>query len=216
MSGPLKNPRHEAFIQHLLQGKNATDAYAAAGFMPDGNGANASRLNRNPKVAARLAELQAGIAAETVVTVKGLINELEDARKRATDLKQLSAAIKAIEAKAKLSGLVVDKQQIEIGGPGSFDGMDDQKAICLKVADDLLKYEIEPYHDFRDSDRQRLADMWQECFDTFSLNSKKLIEEIHGRPLKASFKPPKALPHLNGKSRQGAKSAQRYSSGSSK
>jgi hypothetical protein len=203
MPGPLKNPRHEAFVRHLLEGKNATEAYAAAGFQPDSNGANASRLNRNPKVAARLAELQAGIAAETVVTVKGLINELEDARKRATDLKQLSAAIKAIEAKAKLSGLVVDKQQVEIGGPGAFDGMEDQKAICLKVADDFLKFQVEPYHDFRDSDRQRLADLWQECYDRFSLNAQKLIEEIRGRPLRSSYKPPKALPspYANGKAR---------------
>ena len=118
---PLKNVRHERFVQDLLEGKNATDTYEQAGFKRDDG--NAARLKANPKVAERLAELQAEIAAETVVTVQGLINEMESARKTATDLKQLSAAIKAIEGKAKLSGLLVDKKQIEVGGPGDFDGM---------------------------------------------------------------------------------------------
>jgi phage terminase small subunit len=122
---PLKNPRHEAFVRHLLEGKDATSAYELAGYEPDSSGANAARLSRNAKVQARVAELQSEVAATTVVTIEGLINEMEEPRKKATDLKQLSAAIKAIEGKAKLSGLMVERQQVEVGGPGSFDNLTD-------------------------------------------------------------------------------------------
>jgi hypothetical protein len=198
---PLKNPRHEAFVRHLLEGKDATDAYEAAGFKRDDG--NAARLKANPRVTERLAELQAEIAAETTVTIEGLINELEDARKKATDLKQLSAAIKAIEGKAKLSGLLVEKKQVEIGGPGSFDNLKDPRQIALALVDGCLEFRFEHYHDLNDGDRERLAEVYLECMNAFNEASEKLVEEVHARPLKANYKPPKALPppHANGRSR---------------
>jgi len=199
MPGPLRNARHEAFVRGLLEGKDGVDAYEAAGFKRDLG--NAARLKARPDVAQRLAELQAEIAAETTVTVQGLINEMEEARKKATDLKQLSAAIKAIEGKAKLSGLLVEKRQVEVGGPGDFSGLTDMSQIALRVADGMLEFQIEPYHDFREDDRERLAAMWQECFDTFSEATEKLIEEVRARPLKTSYKLPEALPDPLGNSR---------------
>jgi hypothetical protein len=192
--GPLKYPKHEAFVRGLLENKTALDAYEAAGYARDDG--NAARLSRNPRVQERLAELQAEIAAETTVTVQGLINELESARKTATDLKQLSAAIKAIEGKAKLSGLLVARQKVEITS-NVFERMDEPREIALAVADNLLEFKIEPCHDFRDDDRERLADIWQQCFDALSEASEKLIEEIRSRPLRASYKPPKQLPPPN-------------------
>jgi hypothetical protein len=195
---PLKNPRHERFVAAMLEGKDATDAYEIAGYARDD--ANACRLKANPKVAERLAESQAEIAAETTVTVQGLLNELEDARKKATDLKQLSAAIKAIEGKAKLSGLLVERKQVEVGGPGSFDGIEDQREIALRLADGCFEFQIEPYHDFRDDDREHLADLWQQFFDGFNNAAGELIAEIRARPLKANYRLPKALPNLKGKS----------------
>ena len=84
---PLRNPKHEAFVRHLLEGKTALDSYEAAGFARDDG--NAARLRRNPKVEERLSELQAEIAGQTKVTVESLLGELEQARLKATDLKQL-------------------------------------------------------------------------------------------------------------------------------
>lgn len=186
---PLKNPRHEAFIRHLLEGKDACDAYEFAGFKRDDG--NAARLKANPKVAARLAELQAEIAAETTVTVQGLLNELEEARKKATDLKQLNAAIAAINAKAKLSGLMVERQKIEVGGPGAFDGCNSVES----VVDELLRYHLNPYHDLKDDDRTALISLFNECF----AEADKIIQTIVSRPpiRVVGFKrlPP---PHSNG------------------
>jgi hypothetical protein len=134
MSGPLKNPRHERFVALLLQGESAVDAHEHAGYGRDDG--NAARLRANPKVVERLTELQSQVAAETQVTIQGLLNELEAVRQKATDLKQLSAAVKAISEKAKISGLLV--QKVEVGGPGSF-SFDHCNSIEA-IADDLLHY----------------------------------------------------------------------------
>jgi hypothetical protein len=199
MTGPLRNARHEKFVQLLLEGKDATAAHAESGYTRDD--ANAARLKANPAVQARLAELQAEIANETKITTASLLAELEDARKKATDLEQLSAAVRAIESKARISGLLVEKKQIEVGGPGSFEHMSDPREIALAVVDACLEYRVEHYHDLRDEDRERLVELWFSCFHDFSEAVDKLIEEVHARPLKASYKPPpKALPSpYNGK-----------------
>jgi phage terminase small subunit len=75
MAGPLRNVRHERFVQALFEGQNATEAYATAGYVKDDG--NATRLRNNPKVIERLTELQSEVAAESKVTVAGLIAELE-------------------------------------------------------------------------------------------------------------------------------------------
>jgi phage terminase small subunit len=66
MTGPLRNVRHERFVQALFEGQDATAAYAAAGFSKDDG--NATRLRNRPAVQERLAELQAEVAKDTKVT----------------------------------------------------------------------------------------------------------------------------------------------------
>src|SRR6476646_8541560 len=107
MPGPLRNTRHEAFCQALLEGKSATTAYEEAGYAKDDG--NAAGLAKNPAVIERLTELQNAVAEKTQVTVESLVNELEEARKRADSLDQLSAVVKAISEKARISGLMVQK-----------------------------------------------------------------------------------------------------------
>ena len=82
---PLRNPRHEKFVQLLLEGKTAADAHEQAGYVRDDG--NATRLRVNPKVQDRLAELQAEVAKQTKVTVESLLDELENARQRADSLR---------------------------------------------------------------------------------------------------------------------------------
>lgn len=67
MAGPLKNPKHETFVQLLLRGESIIDAHERAGFAR--SDANSSRLKANPKVAERLAKLQGEIAEKTMTTV---------------------------------------------------------------------------------------------------------------------------------------------------
>ena len=82
----------------------------------------------------RHAELQAAGAAFAQVTIESLlaeleaarakatISELEEARAKATDLNQLSAAVRATAEKAKISGLLTQKFEVEVSQAeaGSF------------------------------------------------------------------------------------------------
>jgi hypothetical protein len=155
MTGPLRNARHERFVQLLLQGENATDAYEGASFKRDDG--NATRLAANPKVQARLAELQSQIAGETKITVSQLLNELESARAKATDLDQLSAAVRAIESKARISGLMV--QKVEVGGVGEFKGETTQEIAAEFAADYLSYIGSAPFKSITEDDRDALANL---------------------------------------------------------
>ena len=156
MAGPLRNVRHERFVQALFEGQNATEAYATAGYVKDDG--NATRLRNNPKVIERLTELQSEVAAESKVTVAGLIAELEEARQKATDLNQLSAAVRSIESKARISGLMAP-QKLEIGAPGSFD----KCTTVEEVVTDLLSFES-PHVPVSDGDRRVLIKMFEAHF----------------------------------------------------
>jgi phage terminase small subunit len=105
----LQNPRHEKFAQELSKGKSQAEAYASAGYSP--SEPNASRLTRNDKVQARVAELQDRSAIRAEVTLATLIQEAADIQAAAKDDKQYSAATAALTAKAKLAGLWVDKNE---------------------------------------------------------------------------------------------------------
>ena len=72
----LANSRHEAFVRALLEGKSARAAYIAAGYKAAGAEANASRLIRNDKVAARLAELKGKAAEGAVATRREVLEQL--------------------------------------------------------------------------------------------------------------------------------------------
>ena len=104
-----QNPRHERFAQGLAPGKTKEKAYAAAGYKPDRG--HASRLAANGNIRARVAELQAIGAEEAAVTVKSLIAEADEARVMAMENGQSAGAVSAIIAKAKLSGLWVEKRE---------------------------------------------------------------------------------------------------------
>jgi hypothetical protein len=171
MTGPLKNTRHERFVQALLQGESAVDAYEHAGFRRDDG--NAAKLKAHPKVQERLAELQTEVAKDTKVTVESLMSELDIVLTRATTKEQYAAAVGALREKIKLSGLAV--QKVEIGGPGSFENCKSTKALV----DELLQYCVNPsYHDVRAEDRKTLI----EIFDRQTAETNEYIESIKARP----------------------------------
>jgi phage terminase small subunit len=105
----LSNPRHEKFAQGLAEGKPAINAYELAGYKPD-RGA-ASRLSANVSIQARVAELQGKAAESAIVTLEGLIQEAGELQVAGLKLNQISAAVAALTAKAKLAGFWVDKAE---------------------------------------------------------------------------------------------------------
>ncbi|MER9403680.1 terminase small subunit [Mesorhizobium caraganae] len=115
MSQLKLNIRQERFCQGLLEGLPQSRAYVEAGYAARGNAAQveASKMVRLPKVAARVAELQAAAARRSEITVDDLVAELEDMRKLAIACKHPAAGVAAVMGKAKLLGLIVDKAEIE-------------------------------------------------------------------------------------------------------
>lgn len=105
----LANPRHERFAQELAKGKSQAEAYANAGYEP--SEPNASRLTRNEKVQARVAELQERAAIRTEVTAASLIAEAEEVRQKAMMAGQFAPAIAAIKEKGVLAGVRVEKRE---------------------------------------------------------------------------------------------------------
>jgi phage terminase small subunit len=110
----LTNPRQELFVLKLVEGLNRTDAYKAAGFT--GGQPAASYLYRQPQIAARRAELLAGVAAETGVTAARLIEKAEAAYELAMATQQPAAAIAAIKEIGILAGVRVEKRANTIRG----------------------------------------------------------------------------------------------------
>ncbi|WP_224543681.1 terminase small subunit [Mesorhizobium sp. CA16] len=108
------NTRQERFCLGLAEGLPQSRAYIEAGYAARGNAAeaSASQLLRNPKVAARIAELQAAAARRSQITVDDLVAELEDMRKLAITTKNPAAGVAAVMGKAKLLGLIVDRAEV--------------------------------------------------------------------------------------------------------
>ena len=111
--------REEEFCRLVAEGVGQSDAYRQAGYAVANMKAatthrQAKRMMDKPKIAARLAELRAPIAAQHRVTVDSLMIELEQARMAAlaAETPQASAAVAATMGKAKLCGL--DKQILDL------------------------------------------------------------------------------------------------------
>lgn len=130
----LANPKHERFAQELAKGKSQADAYAEAGYKP--SEPNASRLTRNDKVAARVAELQERGAIRAEVTVATIIAELEEAREVAKQGLQPGPMVAASMGKAKVAGLLIERTELtgKDGGPIQTEETSPRDKLADRVA----------------------------------------------------------------------------------
>jgi hypothetical protein len=183
---PLDNNRHERFVQGLLEGKSASQAYADAGYKPDDG--NAAHLRAKEKVKRRLAELQGEVVKETKLTVESLIGELEAARQQATNLKQLSAAVSAVEAKARIGGMMI--QKVEVGSPGSFDSEASIPEIIKEMCDHECDYqpELKPYLQITDEDRAQILHHFEQIF-AITARRRQEAHEARNQDLMRSYHP---------------------------
>lgn len=110
-------PKQEAFALAYVETGIGAEAYRRAydvgeNTKPETVWVKASEVLSNGKVAARVMELQAQAAERTLVTVASITEELEKARLHAmADEKGASAAVSASMGKAKVHGLLVEKQE---------------------------------------------------------------------------------------------------------
>ena len=122
----LKNPRHEQFVQLVVQGTlhgwTQGEIYQRAGFKSGGHAAEvgASRLMKNADIRRRLGELAAPAVKRTKITLETLIDQFDQVFDGAMEDRQFGAAGSAASTKARLVGYLRDR--LEIGGPGEFSG----------------------------------------------------------------------------------------------
>ena len=98
------------FVEHGDK-SNAFRAYYSTNFSKVVVNQKAYELFLRPMVAEFVKELQAEQRVRHNVTVDSLTEDLEDDRKLAYKGKQASAAVSATMGKAKLHGLLVEKQE---------------------------------------------------------------------------------------------------------
>ena len=108
-------PKQEKFCQKYVELSNASEAYRqsydAENMLDKTIWEEASRTLANPDVTARIMQLQEEHRERHKVTVDSITEELNESRTLATADKQHSAAITASMGKAKLHGLVVDRNE---------------------------------------------------------------------------------------------------------
>lgn len=133
MPGPLKNARHERFAQERAKGKSVDASYSAAGFKP--HRGNAHRLSTNESVVARVTELQTRAAEKAEVTVADIARQLDEDREFAKTCGQAGAAVSASLGKAKVLGLIVDRQEHtgKNGGPIEYRDLSDDE-VAARIA----------------------------------------------------------------------------------
>lgn len=105
----LSNAKHERFAQNLAKGMSQDEAYRDAGYTPDAP--NASRLTRNDKVQARVAEITERGAVRAEITLATLVGYADDIRSKAAEAGQYSAAVSAVKELGVLTGLRVEKRE---------------------------------------------------------------------------------------------------------
>ena len=111
-------PKQEKFCQVYIETGNASEAYRQAynteKMKPESVNSKGYQLLQQVKITARLDELRAEHKKRHEITVDTLVAELEEARKLAFETDKAAAAVQATMGKAKLLGLVVDKQETAI------------------------------------------------------------------------------------------------------
>ncbi|MDG4602268.1 MAG: terminase small subunit [Defluviicoccus sp.] len=97
--------RQERFCERFVELGNASAAAKAAGYLPASARNTGYRLLRDPRIATRIAAIQAQMADQHCRQVDILLGKLETVFRRALDDHQFAAAARAIELQAKLAGL---------------------------------------------------------------------------------------------------------------
>jgi len=138
MAGPLKNARHEAFAQAVVQGKSATAAYKAAGYSELGAHKNAPRLMAMSGIRDRVAELQGRTAARAEVTVDGMIERFNRLATDAHKAKQFAAAATSLTAISKLAGLWIDRRE----NANTNKNLDPEKMTDAEIEARLREFDV--------------------------------------------------------------------------
>lgn len=107
--------KQEAFARAYVETGNASEAYRQAynaeNMKPESIWVEACRTLADPNVSLKVFELQKSARERTLVTIESITWELEQVREAAFNEGDYAPANTAIMGKAKVNGLLVDKQE---------------------------------------------------------------------------------------------------------
>ena len=140
-------PLQEGFaVEYLKCNGNASEAFRRANprsrqWKPNAVESRASIMLANAKVKQRIEELQAKTAKRHEVTVDSLAKELDAAAELAREIKQPGVVVSAVQVKARMYGLIVEKKEIR---HGTLDDVpvEDVKAMADAVSAFRVRGEI--------------------------------------------------------------------------
>ena len=135
-------PRQERFCREFLVDMNGTKASVRAGYSEKTAYSQASRLLKNAKVAARIAELQAETAKRLDVTVDSVMADLEGLCASAVAAKQFGPAVRAKELQGKQLGLFRDRLSVDDAREGHDERLYARIALVAASGDRLLARQL--------------------------------------------------------------------------
>ena len=108
----LENQRWELFCQAIVKGEITSKAYELAGFRPSRS--NSARLRARECIRGRILELTQACADGCQITIQSICDELDQAIAIARSKNQAQPLVNAAALRARLGGLMVEKQEIQI------------------------------------------------------------------------------------------------------
>jgi len=120
------NPRQELFAYHVAHGASLAQASRLAGYSPQGARQRGSVLMANSDIRLRVEEFRRTWMAERNATIDEAVEETGQVVETALRLNRPTAALKAIELKLKLRGIIQDRRFSLY-----TDSPDDDLSTCL-------------------------------------------------------------------------------------
>jgi phage terminase small subunit len=139
----------EAFAQAIAAGSYQADAYrmaypTAQDWQDSAVWTEASRLAKDPRVAARIAELQAKGAEASVFTLADHLRNLAEISRAALAAKDFTAAARAEESRGKASGFYVQKHELTGKGGGPIETKQTRDLTDEELKAELARHGIQP------------------------------------------------------------------------
>jgi phage terminase small subunit len=110
----MLSPKQEKFCQLYVELGNGSEAYRQAynsTAKPESVHVRASELLSDSKVSVRVDEIREALKANHGITLKNILDELEEARRLALETGTATAAVSASMGKAKLLGFDREKKE---------------------------------------------------------------------------------------------------------
>jgi phage terminase small subunit len=135
--GEYLTHKQAKFVEAMMKHGNGTKAAIEAGYSPKGQRAG-KLLRESPAVRKAMAEIRQSVVDKGKYNLEIAMNEADEAIKFSKETENANAYVKALELKAKLNGLLVEKHEVRSAAFSiSIAGLDELPAIETSLVDPI-------------------------------------------------------------------------------